>query len=412
MALRERRWYASGSQAELDGGVVASEQCPRCAERRVGAFRYCRTCGLDFDALRLGRAEVAPRRDDIPPPTSAIARPGMAATAVATRPAPSAVAVAEPPTVPSPGRTPVSPGTDAATSAAASPAAAQQATWPSSTASWPPPPTTTWPPPSATPVEPPEPSASPDGSARPLRPVFALPEADRRPRPTVPHAAPVAAPTMDGSGRRGVAGPTVLVASSAPAGSGAGAAGPGLFRMGTIVPAIAMALAAILVVWVLATRIAAPSSEGGTTEGASSTAVPGAPASGAGLGADAPGASSAGEVGGSVERVIVSNKAIIVTAGEPARFTGESAAYAWRSLTFEDDRATVSWEVTAPAGSACRMTWQFVSDGGVGPNGRVEGAEGSSDEGAGRYDIPFREGSLAVSSTCARWALSIQGVGD
>jgi hypothetical protein len=395
--------------------VVASEQCPRCAERRVGAFRYCRTCGLDYDGLRLGRADVAPRRDDIPPPTSAIARPGMAATAVATRPAPAAVAVAEPATVSTPGRTPVATGADVATSSASSPAAAQRATWPSSTATWPPP-ATTWPPPSAAPVEPLEPlepSVSPDGSGRSLRPVFALPEADRR-RPTVPPAAPIAAPTIDRGGRSGVAGPTVLVASSAPAasGSGAQATGPGLFRMGTIVPAIAMALAAILVVWVLATRIAAPSSDGGTTEGASSTAVPGAPASGVGLGADAPGASGAGGVGGSIERVIVSNKAIIVTAGEPARFTGESAAYAWRSLTFEDDRATVSWEVTAPAGSACRMTWQFVSDGGVGPNGRVEGAEGSSDEGAGRYDIPFREGSLAVSSTCARWTLSVQGVGD
>jgi len=24
--------------------------CPRCGERRVGAFRFCRKCGLDFDA--------------------------------------------------------------------------------------------------------------------------------------------------------------------------------------------------------------------------------------------------------------------------------------------------------------------------------------------------------------------------
>jgi hypothetical protein len=181
--------------------------------------------------------------------------------------------------------------------------------------------------------------------------------------------------------------------------------------MGTIVPAIAMILAAILVIWVLATRIAAPPGDGSTTEGASSTAVPGAPASGAGLGGDAPGTSVGGGVGGSVERVIVSSKPIVVTAGEPTRFAGESAAYAWRSLTFEDDRATVSWEVTAPAGSPCRMTWQLVSDAGIGPSGRVEGAEGSSDEGAGRYDVPFEQGSLAVSSTCSSWTLSIQGVG-
>ncbi len=34
---------------------MASELCPRCSEARIGAFRFCRGCGYDFDAERAAR---------------------------------------------------------------------------------------------------------------------------------------------------------------------------------------------------------------------------------------------------------------------------------------------------------------------------------------------------------------------
>jgi hypothetical protein len=34
--------------------------CPRCGTRRVGAFRFCRSCGFDFDLVPATHAPVPP----------------------------------------------------------------------------------------------------------------------------------------------------------------------------------------------------------------------------------------------------------------------------------------------------------------------------------------------------------------
>jgi hypothetical protein len=34
--------------------------CPKCGTRRVGAFRFCRSCGFDFDIVPAIHAPVAP----------------------------------------------------------------------------------------------------------------------------------------------------------------------------------------------------------------------------------------------------------------------------------------------------------------------------------------------------------------
>jgi hypothetical protein len=34
--------------------------CPRCGALRTGPFRYCRTCGLDFDLLLSAQAVSSP----------------------------------------------------------------------------------------------------------------------------------------------------------------------------------------------------------------------------------------------------------------------------------------------------------------------------------------------------------------
>jgi len=45
---------------------MASTFCPTCGTRRVGAFRYCRSCQFDFDSLDVEPAIAAP----IAPPAS------------------------------------------------------------------------------------------------------------------------------------------------------------------------------------------------------------------------------------------------------------------------------------------------------------------------------------------------------
>ena len=48
--------------------------CPECSARRVGAFRFCRSCGYDFDAAPAVPASVPPiaselTREHVPTPT-------------------------------------------------------------------------------------------------------------------------------------------------------------------------------------------------------------------------------------------------------------------------------------------------------------------------------------------------------
>jgi predicted RNA-binding Zn-ribbon protein involved in translation (DUF1610 family) len=52
-AASERPVSAAGQSAKYPvhgRQMTASGSCPRCGERRVGNFRYCRKCGLDYDA--------------------------------------------------------------------------------------------------------------------------------------------------------------------------------------------------------------------------------------------------------------------------------------------------------------------------------------------------------------------------
>jgi hypothetical protein len=67
---------------------VTTAFCPNCGTPRVGAFRFCRSCQLDFDALNGTAPASGP---PVPPPASPVAE---AAPQVATAP-PSASSVIE-----------------------------------------------------------------------------------------------------------------------------------------------------------------------------------------------------------------------------------------------------------------------------------------------------------------------------
>jgi hypothetical protein len=62
--------------------AVATRFCPRCGTPRVGNFRYCRSCQLDFDGL-----DTAPAADASVVPPASVQR---VASPVVTAPAPPA----------------------------------------------------------------------------------------------------------------------------------------------------------------------------------------------------------------------------------------------------------------------------------------------------------------------------------
>jgi hypothetical protein len=61
--IRQRR----RSDQPGESAATAREACPRCGTLRVGSFRYCRACGMDFEASRPSEPEItellAPRGD-------------------------------------------------------------------------------------------------------------------------------------------------------------------------------------------------------------------------------------------------------------------------------------------------------------------------------------------------------------
>lgn len=66
---------------------MASTFCPTCGTRRVGAFRYCRSCQFDFDSLNVASAIGAPIAP--PPSFERVAPPVAPAAGTATPTAPT-----------------------------------------------------------------------------------------------------------------------------------------------------------------------------------------------------------------------------------------------------------------------------------------------------------------------------------
>ncbi len=66
---------------------MPGEQCPRCSERRIGAFRFCLHCGFDYDAAPVGAQPAAvPATPDVvasetEPPSSNVGETVLASTA-------------------------------------------------------------------------------------------------------------------------------------------------------------------------------------------------------------------------------------------------------------------------------------------------------------------------------------------
>ena len=58
--VRERRRALEQPVVPAPGGV-----CPSCSTPRIGFFRYCKSCGLDYEAERVAAPPLDTRDDDI-----------------------------------------------------------------------------------------------------------------------------------------------------------------------------------------------------------------------------------------------------------------------------------------------------------------------------------------------------------
>ena len=73
--------------------MSASRLCPRCGTPRIGYFRWCRNCRLDFDALEAGTAPAETRLVSAPPVSAPPPAPaaGQVPAVRAAPPAPAAI---------------------------------------------------------------------------------------------------------------------------------------------------------------------------------------------------------------------------------------------------------------------------------------------------------------------------------
>ena len=60
--LRVQLWWVIRQRRRSDqtgeSGEAAREECPKCGTVRVGSFRFCRSCGMDFEPSRPSEADV------------------------------------------------------------------------------------------------------------------------------------------------------------------------------------------------------------------------------------------------------------------------------------------------------------------------------------------------------------------
>src|SRR5207249_903292 len=78
--------------------MSASRLCPRCGTPRIGYFRWCRNCRLDFDALEAGTAPAETRLVSAPPVSAPPPAPAADQVPAVRAAPPAPAAIHAPPT--------------------------------------------------------------------------------------------------------------------------------------------------------------------------------------------------------------------------------------------------------------------------------------------------------------------------
>jgi hypothetical protein len=183
---------------------------------------------------------------------------------------------------------------------------------------------------------------------------------------------------------------------------------PTATRARAVLSFVAMALAAVLVIGALASRVGsvAPDAAAGAAPEATATATAAAPAA-----ATAVGSTASGAVAGSVSKVIVVDEPVQVVADRSAVFAGVDAIYTWRAVTFTGTMTTLRWAIVAPRDEDCRLDWRIKPADGDAQQGIGTTIAGGRDDGLVRYDEALATGTLTVVSDCASWIITLRAAG-
>lgn len=104
---------------------------------------------------------------------------------------------------------------------------------------------------------------------------------------------------------------------------------------------------------------------------------------------------------------VIDTLALVGTA-ERTRFEGAAGAYTWSALAFEGERATVRWDVRA-GDADCQVAWRVEPTNGDAISSTVRVDAGGREQDNRRYDIDFADAAFVVSSTCPTWVMTMQG---
>jgi hypothetical protein len=100
---------------------------------------------------------------------------------------------------------------------------------------------------------------------------------------------------------------------------------------------------------------------------------------------------------------------IFIEDGVRERFAGSTGSHTWTSLAFLDDRSTVRWSVNAASTGDCEIAWRIEPTEGSPISSTIRVDAGTSAAGNRRYDTPFSDARLHVTSTCGSWEMSMEG---
>jgi micrococcal nuclease len=103
----------------------------------------------------------------------------------------------------------------------------------------------------------------------------------------------------------------------------------------------------------------------------------------------------------------VDDSLVSIGTDESTKFRGSVGDYTWSSLVFDGDRMTFRWDVRAE-GADCRVGWRLDPDGGDRIRSTVRVDAGDRERDNRRYDVDYTAAEFTVTSTCPTWLMSMQ----
>ncbi len=93
-------------------------------------------------------------------------------------------------------------------------------------------------------------------------------------------------------------------------------------------------------------------------------------------------------------------------------FHGAEGSYTWRAVNVMTSALKVAWTVDAASAASCAFDWSIAPASGTAVSGEVSVPRKGRETGQSDHETPFRKAILTVTSTCPVWRLSVTGEGS